>query len=352
VIEAGTTQEDGNLDRAIAIFEASQQEEDDPGASRNSDQGRRFPVLLDARSDEEEVTLLQSIQVLKAMERKLTPTLPEFKSAPRIRRYFDSADSLKCFNCGARGHFSQACTEEHVKPCYLCAHPGHLERTCPNQLCFRCHLAGHVAIDCHSSVKSPPLRACPRCGSLKHSLLKCTYKVRKDSAELASVRCFICGNNGHLCCRNSRKLSKRPQFCSNCASKGHWHFDCPQQNRMTSYYDSLKSKPNPDNSRGLVCSTESEWCFVCQVVGHRAGNCPSSDALKPRIPKPKKRFRETSDATSHAPLYASGKKNRRKPAMEKHSDPDQTGGTMRKDAHAKVARKRPEIVLRDGRWVS
>lgn len=390
VIEAAAeaSPEDAQIDKAIAMFEAEQ------SSTPLKDLEHSLPLSTHIGTSSEDETLLESIEALKAKERQLASTpsqkkvaTVERKSAPRMRRYFDSADSLKCFNCGERGHTSETCKEENVKPCFICAHPGHLERNCPNQLCLRCNLGGHVIKDCRFSGRVPRLRVCSRCGSRAHTLLDCTYQPQQNSADLASVRCFICGNYGHLCCRNSRKLNqKRPQFCSNCASQGHWHFDCPQQNRMMSYYDSLKSKPKIDIARNTVCFTcskkghmsrdcpdnssrkenkhrpsEFEWCFVCQIAGHRAGECSGV------VQKTRKRQREEADESkAHVHMQqgeqSNRKGNKRKIARDTTApDRRQNGEGSDKSRKPKAKTKKPKSrpreqrqtqPHRDGRWVS
>lgn len=355
-----------------AISEASENEEASFG-SFSPQRDKSFsrvappsPVVISVISDDDdtaEESLLESIEILKSREKQLVSTTPlekEKRATPRMRRYFDSADTLKCYSCGGRGHVSQQCPEENSKPCSICAHPGHLERVCPNQLCFRCHLGGHAARDCRASSKSS-IRICSRCGSLEHTLLDCKYQVREASEELVSVRCFICGNFGHLCCKNARKASKQPQFCSNCASKGHWHFDCPQQNRMTSYYDSLKSKPI-DNSRGPICFTctkpghfsrecprndsitgnrsssllNSDWCFLCQVVGHRAGEC-LKNTKESGINK--KRPRESSNAVQ---LVASKSHKQKGKESKKYPEENRENESRARKAEGKQTRKQKQ----------
>jgi cellular nucleic acid-binding protein len=151
-------------------------------------------------------TLEQSIQFLKELERAEQEQNQENKAdgnktqtpKRRMSRYFDDVtQGVKCYNCGQKGHIAAACTSQSTKPCFLCGTVGHLESKCPHEVCFRCGGSGHVSRECENP-RLHRVDPCLRCGGRDHALLACKYKA--TDRELARVRCYVCGQFGHLCC--------------------------------------------------------------------------------------------------------------------------------------------------------
>jgi hypothetical protein len=81
---------------------------------------------------------------------------------------------------------------------------GHLESKCPHEVCFRCGGSGHVSRECENP-RLHRVDPCLRCGGRDHALLACKYKA--TDRELARVRCYVCGQFGHLCCVQVTPLS-------------------------------------------------------------------------------------------------------------------------------------------------
>jgi hypothetical protein len=53
-----------------------------------------------------------------------------------------------CYNCGEKGHKSNACPEE-VKRCYRCGKKGHTSTECKfdDVVCFNCKEEGHIVLE-------------------------------------------------------------------------------------------------------------------------------------------------------------------------------------------------------------
>lgn len=101
----------------------------------------------------------------------------------------------KCFNCGAKGHRSDACPlAAGSKACYYCGSAGHQGKACPNKpptlvgeavdlktaRCFNCGMVGHLAGSCALKLKQgAEKRACYICGELGHGSRFCPSAKEK-----------------------------------------------------------------------------------------------------------------------------------------------------------------------------
>ncbi|XP_039685006.1 zinc finger protein GIS2-like [Medicago truncatula] len=74
----------------------------------------------------------------------------------RRPRKKDVPAKIVCFNCGEKGHKSNACSGE-VKRCFRCGKKGHAlaEGKHNDIVCFNCNEEGHIGSQCKQPKKAP-----------------------------------------------------------------------------------------------------------------------------------------------------------------------------------------------------
>ena len=99
--------------------------------------------------------------------------------------------SVKCFNCGAKGHRASECTKmaSGSTACYHCGSEQHQGKDCPDAP--------------EKTVFDPKLARCFGCGGWGHVAAACP----KPSSRMA---CHVCGEEGHKAryCPNARDAKK------------------------------------------------------------------------------------------------------------------------------------------------
>ncbi|XP_070537543.1 zinc finger CCHC domain-containing protein 7-like [Ptychodera flava] len=95
-----------------------------------------------------------------------------------------------------------------------------------------------------------------------------SFETKRYYTSKSSIRCFNCGNNGHLSrnCSSPRKVT----VCFLCAGQGHTERKCPKQ-----ICEGCKKTGHP-----LRYCRERSWktahavCKRCEVKGHNSEECP------------------------------------------------------------------------------
>ena len=66
----------------------------------------------------------------------------------------DDPTEIVCYQCGEKGHKSNACTGE-VKRCFRCGAKGHVVADCPRKdvVCFNCNEEDHTSAQCQKPMK-------------------------------------------------------------------------------------------------------------------------------------------------------------------------------------------------------
>jgi hypothetical protein len=201
------------------------------------------------------------------------------------RRYFDGEDiTTKCYNCGKVGHEAAECTNATVyKPCWLCGLRGHPAFRCTRELCFRCLKEGHQSREC----KNPKviLKCCFWCGSSSHAHTECMAKG--GSVDLTDIRCYVCGEKGHLNCATASAppTTINTISCSNCGLTGHPAQACTEEQMpMHLSVDNFGNVQGENATPGKNNRTpRKDWmaemeCFYCNQKGHLKMDCPKRKA--------------------------------------------------------------------------
>ncbi|RLM69148.1 zinc finger CCHC domain-containing protein 7-like [Panicum miliaceum] len=89
------------------------------------------------------------------------------------------------------------------------------------QDCFICKKGGHMAKDHPDKHKRNDHQStlCLRCGEIGHDMFGCTNGYPPDDIE--QIRCYVCNQNGHLCCFDVADNCPKQISCYNCAKSGH-----------------------------------------------------------------------------------------------------------------------------------
>lgn len=177
----------------------------------------------------------------------------------RIPRYFDPGETMleTCFNCCEEGHVAANCPmEKRKKPCFVCGLFGHNAKQCTQgQDCFICKKEGHKAKDCpekHKRNTQQSITLCLRCGETGHDMFGCANNYPPD--DVKEIKCYVCKQNGHLCCADLSDNCPKEVSCYNCAQSGHIGLGCAKRR---------------ENS----AATNPTKCFKCGEEGHIAKGC-------------------------------------------------------------------------------
>eukprot|EP00736_Rhodelphis_marinus_P012411 Rmarinus@m.27974 len=158
----------------------------------------------------------------------------------RMQRYFqaDDSDGFRCYRCGTSGHMAADCPTEK-SACHICGRRDHFFLKCPWNPCNRCLRPGHIAKACHTpSTKRlvPPgvdglwgaKQPCTTCGNRFHEKRDCQLRRTLLDTAARKSKCFCCGKNGHICCRNPAPTPPQPHLsCFNCGEGTHKGYLCP-----------------------------------------------------------------------------------------------------------------------------
>ena len=231
-------------------------------------------------------------------------------------RYFAPVDSsVKCWNCNETGHQSAQCPHvKQYKPCWICGLRGHAPSKCDQSLCFNCFCVGHQRHECPNARINTLY--CHQCGSTTHTSQQCNLHHRDWKADLAQVRCYLCGQEGHICCATTPKATANATlFCANCATQGHSYLDCRQQRMETVIVCNNSGEPrtnaNDDDSDSSSTSRrqskrmDDRACFRCGQSGHIARDCPTSNTYTPdRYVRPQHRAQSESRYAANVRRFA------------------------------------------------
>ncbi|TKW01293.1 hypothetical protein SEVIR_8G169966v4 [Setaria viridis] len=120
---------------------------------------------------------------------------------------------------------------------------------------------------------------------------------------MQQIRCYMCNQNGHLCCFDFSDNSPKQISCYNCAKSGHSGLGCAKQRRETS---------------AVITATQ---CYKCGEEGHFARGCTKnakSDRSKGKSSshsQRKEKWKKDSSARS-APHDARKTSKRKSPHFE------------------------------------
>ena len=103
--------------------------------------------------------------------------------------------------------------------CYLCGGP-HVANKCPDERCFVCLQRGHQSRSCPSKLEP---------GSRVLELRRLFHAPQASDADMAEVRCCVCGEYGHLDCSPWEQRPRNPS-CFNCGRQGHTAAECGVRN--------------------------------------------------------------------------------------------------------------------------
>uniref|UniRef100_H0XIX4 CCHC-type domain-containing protein n=1 Tax=Otolemur garnettii TaxID=30611 RepID=H0XIX4_OTOGA len=139
-------------------------------------------------------------------------------------------------------------------------------------VCFHCRKPGHGNGDCVVAPENQAMGTgiCYWCGSTEHEITKCKAKVDPVVGEFPFVKCFICGEMGHLsrsCSDNTKGLYADGGGCKLCGSEKHFK---------------KKDRPESQNSDRMVIV--GCWAKVMST-DEEILDSPKPQKPKPKIPK-------------------------------------------------------------------
>jgi hypothetical protein len=292
-------------DQATSSSSSSSEEEEDEDSYQRSSSSSSGEDSDDEKSEPPpttagKITKLSKLETQKQQQQIYTPVgvtiLEEGQTAERnaemtrllrLRRYFDEdfeENAKRCFKCGAAGHMARDCTNPpRLRSCYLCAEFGHDGRDCPNQLCWKCLKSGHQSRDCpflaHHNEKmnknnsKKRVRAwdeednptvclkcgrpeCPCAGYGDYARAEggCTNSYKPK--DLEKVRCYMCGQKGHLACMNGNsadgvvlQLPPIKISCYNCGEGGHSAENCRKEKPVSMRAERQRDNTNSSTPR-------------------------------------------------------------------------------------------------------
>jgi hypothetical protein len=225
-------------------------------------------------------------------------------------RYYGVDSSLKCWNCMESGHLASMCPHERIHPvCYICGQRSdHKPSKCINDLCYLCYNIGHGQRECPNPNKQIVLQFCYKCGSTTHTYETCDITEQQIQRDIKHVRCYVCGNLGHISCAVNPLLSSSPSrrdrnsfqqringsiYCANCSDRGHTFIECtrprlrdviPINNRGEPHVNDYQADSTDDDQDAYTASMrvstrssrriDNKLCYICNSAAHLAKDCP------------------------------------------------------------------------------
>jgi len=195
--------------------------------------------------------------------------------------------SIKCFNCGMKGHMKIDCPKKKMMKCALCATAGHETFTCPDRRCILCTKRGHLASECKERGRLQLLH-CKTCGpNVCHITVSCPKAVSSRKHLHSKLICIICGKLGHLRCDKITKKNQNTKYsmsCYNCGSQFHDASNCklPREASLLRSHRAKQSASVAASIRsGSFRGGGGGECWNCNGVGHISRDCPNRKRAPP-----------------------------------------------------------------------